>query len=145
MRTMHGSSRLHALALCAWLTAACSGNHSPGGGGSGPSEQIVPDAGPDAATRDAAAGRSDGGAEQMRARDAGAKDAAVHTADAGATAHPDAGDAGQNDCPTMCPAPSVCGHEQGAVLCVCPAGYHFVDLGGDKPPCAEDCSDCDGG
>lgn len=92
------------------------------------------------------AGRADGGratrSDAGGSRDGGAK---ARTSDAGALVH-DAGKS-QGCGGLICPAPTTCDASGPAPLCVCPAGYVFVDLGGQNPPCLPNdaCHDCDGG
>lgn len=47
----------------------------------------------------------------------------------------------------ICPEPSVCDRDSDPPTCVCPEGFHYVDLGGGASPCAMDCegADCDAG
>ncbi|MFI5309145.1 MAG: hypothetical protein ACHQ53_17445 [Polyangiales bacterium] len=46
-----------------------------------------------------------------------------------------------------CPAPASCGDAGGHAACLCPTGYHYLDVGGSSPPCVADdqCADCDAG
>ena len=136
------------LLCCAGAVAGCS-HKNPQQGASAPAEDVRKDAGPSAQMHDAAvshAPKHGGAADGGSTGDAATTESTATDAGPAATSPADAGgDGGSRDCPTKCPAPSVCGHIGGGVFCLCPKGYHYVDVGGDQPPCAADCNDCDGG
>jgi hypothetical protein len=159
---------LCALACIAWFSACSSGDDALDDTDSRPK-----DAGTKQGDRDAASGNSGGQGGSAGKSGSGGKggvggssdhDAASETmSDAsvssggsggkgGTSASGSGGLSGQEADPTKCGGatcrePSICDHVSEPPVCTCPPGYHYVDVGGTDPPCAEDCegADCDAG
>ena len=119
---------------------AASGNSGSGGKGGGSGGKGGTSAGGSGSDRDAAS-------EMMGDASGGTGE----TSGTGGTSGSN-GISGNEADPTKCggatcPAPSICDHMSIPPICACPPGYHFVDVGGNEPPCGADCegADCDAG